>query len=108
MKNYTSKIEGEWFSLVGYEPTEEQLAILKIIPATEEEVDLRAQTLDEIKLASRELVSTEDASELVSLYNANKPVLKSTDVYLLIEATIYNNTGLINCIINGEHKQIRF
>lgn len=108
MKNYISQEEGIWFSLVSYTPTEEQLTILKTLPTTEEENTLRVNTLEAIKLASREDVTAEEKTELDALYNANKPELKSTDVYILIEARISNTSGLINCKVNGEHKQIRF
>jgi hypothetical protein len=108
MKNYISQEEGVWFSLVNYIPNEEQLNALKTLPTTEEENTLRVNTLEAIKSASRENVTAEEKTELDALYNANKPVLKSTDVYVLIEVRISNALGLINCKVNGEHKQIRF
>lgn len=108
MKNYKSQEEGIWFSLVSYTPTEEQINILKVSPTTEEENTLRLNTLEAVKLASREAVTVEEKTELEALYNANKPELKSTDVYVLIDANISNNSNLINCRVNGEHIQIRF
>lgn len=108
MKNYKSQIEGEWFSLINYTPTEEQVLILKTTPATEEEVLLKNQTLDAVKLASREEVTTQEKDELVALYNTHKPVLKEGGAYVFIDMNVSGNNGLLNCRVNGEHKQIRF
>ena len=108
MKNYKSQIEGEWFSLVNYTPTEEQALILKTLPTTEEEGILRAETLEAVQSASREVVTTEEAIELVALYNAHKPVLKEGETYVFIDMNVSKNNGLLNCRVNGEHKQIRF
>lgn len=56
--------------------------------------------------------STEDATEAQTVYEFHKPVLKETDTYQLIAVDLriegLNKNGIINCRINGEHKQIRF
>lgn len=108
MKNYKSQIEGEWFSLVNYTPTEEQLTILKTMPTTEEGVILRAQTLDALNVASTKAVSNNEKAELVALYNAHKPVLKEGDAYVFIDMNVSGSNGILNCRVNGEQKQIRF
>lgn len=108
MKNYISQEEGVWFSLVNYTPTEEQALVLKTIPATEEDAILKAETLDAVKSASREALTTEEAVELVALYNAHKPMLKEGDAYVFIDMNVSGSNGLLNCRVNGEQKQIRF
>ena len=108
MKNYISQEEGVWFSLVNYTPTEEQSLILKTIPATEEDAILKTETLESVKSASREEVSTQEKDELVALYNDHKPLLKEGDVYVFIDMNVSGKNGILNCKVNGEHKQIRF
>jgi hypothetical protein len=101
MKKYTSQEEGVWKEILNPAITEQQLVILEGEDTTEKQ-----ELIESIRLSSTQAVV--DTAELVALYNANKPELKDADVYSLIDANIYNNTGLINCRVNGEHKQIRF
>lgn len=108
MKNYISQEEGVWFSLVNYTPTEEQALVLKTIPATEEDAVLKAETLEAVKLSSREVLTAQEETELVALYNAHKPVLKEGDAYVFIDMNVSGKNGILNCRVNGEQKQIRF
>lgn len=54
------------------------------------------------------------ASKLDTIYAAQKPALNDTDNYELIDIHITlddknpNGTGLLNCRVNSDHKQIRF
>jgi hypothetical protein len=101
MKKYTSQEEGVWKEILNPTITEEQLVIL------EGEDNAEKQALIEyIKSSSNQAVV--DTPELVALYNAHKPVLKEEDTYSFICMDVFGENGLINCRVNGEHKQIRF
>jgi hypothetical protein len=106
MKNLQSTIEGTWVELKQVQLTEEQKTLLQ----SKEESDIEAITalMVEIK-ASREVEAQEEDVVLAQAkYEEVKPILKETDVYQLISFSIFNNTGVLNCRVNGEHKQIRF
>jgi ribosomal 30S subunit maturation factor RimM len=107
MKNLQSTAEGSWIELKEVVLTEQQNLIL--ISDNNEE---KANLLLEIK-ANREVEPTqEDIDIALAKYNEVKPTLKEDDVYELIsmDITIENESslGILNCRINGEHKQIRF
>lgn len=97
MRNLNSNEEGVWTEQLQY--TEAQIEILKTGTDTE-------------KQGVQEAVNvTPQASDLQlvnELYNLYKP---SEEGFELISCNITlcdNPRGIINCRINGEHKQIRF
>ena len=59
-------------------------------------------------------VTLDDAkkAELEAFYESKKPELKEGDEYQLIAMDITERgdvyTGILNCRVNGDHKQIRF
>jgi hypothetical protein len=53
----------------------------------------------------QEVVSEQDAVQAQALYDQHK--IEGADL-LAVNITLPLNTGIINCRINGEHKQIRF
>ena len=101
MKNYTSQEEGVWKEKQTPILTEEQLTVIEGKDSVEK-TELINSIID------NSLVAIEDSSELVALYNTHKPVLKEGDNYVFIDMHVSNNKGLLNCRVNGEHKQIRF
>lgn len=110
MKQFQSTTEGTWIELNPVELTQEQKTLLM----SREESDRESQkTLrEEIKSLRESVVSEEVSGELGSFYLSVKPELKETDVYQLISIDLSERTGgftgILNCRVNGEHKQIRF
>lgn len=110
MKNLTSNTEGVWLIPIFTQLTAEEHVILQ----SEKETDAvaKAALLETIKTNRETPASTEDATEAQTVYEFHKPVLKETDTYQLIAVDLriegLNKNGIINCRINGEHKQIRF
>jgi len=88
--------------------TQEQREILKT-SETQAAKDLRAQ-LNENQYTA---LSTELSAVAQAKYNELKPELKETDVYQLIAVNIILTaegtiqSGIINCRVNSDHKQIR-
>lgn len=100
MKNYISQEEGVWKEKQTPVLTGEQLAIIE----GEDSVE-KTELIDSIKNYS---IAVEDTTELVALYNTHKPILEERDTYAFIDMSVLGNKGLLNCRVNGEHKQIRF
>jgi hypothetical protein len=107
MKNLQSKIEGTWIELKQVQLTEEQINILK-------SGDTEAQTTLNLQIKKQIEGVAEESDILISnvKYAEIKPLLRDTDVYELITIDISidaeKTTGILNCRVNGEHKQIRF
>lgn len=110
MKTYQSIIEGTWIELLPVQLTEEQKALM--ISIKEEDKEAKKSLMENIKSQREGLVDIKKEGELNSFYNSVKPELKQKDVYQLISINVSergdNFTGILNCRINGEHKQIRF
>lgn len=104
MKQLQSTKEGTWIELKQVELTQEQIDLLS---STDDKATIKT-LLDEIKSLREVEAQTEDLVIANAKYNEVKPTLKETDVYELISFDISNNNGILNCRINGEHKQIRF
>ena len=109
MRHLQSKIEGTWKEIIQVTLTEEQENFIKSSKVSNKEkksfmLEINSQT--EIELSSEDQLIAE------TTYLANKPELKKDDTYELIEIdmTLENGLtrGILNCRINGEHKQIRF
>lgn len=95
------------------ELTEEQKQLLQT--TDEDNAPARKALVQELR--DKRFTVIEDpalATKLDTIYNAQKPILSDTDNYELIDIhiTIDNNypngTGLLNCRVNSDHKQIRF
>lgn len=108
MKNFKSTIEGQWLEVIPVELSKEQKSILRKREFESEEF----KELQEY-IANNHLkpASEEDVLILNNAYKKYKPTLKETDVYELISVNIAltdkGGRGIINCRVNGEHKQIR-
>ena len=109
MKNYQSTIENTWVELLPVELTEPQVELLKSTQETD--VEAKSDLIKEIKESREGAVSSELSEKLNTVYTSLKPELKEEDVYQLISADFSEKenkfTGIINCRVNGEHKQVR-
>lgn len=107
MKNYNSTTERTWVELVQVKLTQEEKDLLR--STKEEDRESQKELRDKIQSEREKSVDSEKATELSNLYNLVKPELKEGDVYQLVSIDVSeNNTGILNCRVNGEHKQIRF
>ena len=106
MKNLQSITEGTWVELKQIQLTDEQ----KILLSSKDEANKEAVTalLAEIKSLKEVVAQKKDAALAQAKYERVKPRLKETDVYQLISFDIKGNNGILNCRVNGEHKQVRF
>jgi hypothetical protein len=110
MKNYQSTTEGNWIELLPFQLTKEQIDLMR---SNKEEDNVAKQELSALIKSKREgSVATKKKNELKSFYDSVKPELNQEDVYQLISIDISEKEdkfiGILNCRINGEHKQIRF
>jgi hypothetical protein len=109
MKNYQSTIEETWVELLPVELTETQLELIQSTKETDAEA--KSELIAEIKELKEGAVSSELTEKLNTVYTSLKPELKEEDVYQLISADFSEKenkfTGIINCRVNGEHKQVR-
>ena len=106
MKNLQSLIEGTWIELKQVQLTVEQKTL--ILSQEESDNEAKAILIEEIKTLREVEAQEEDALIAQAKYHEIKPTLKQTDVYQLISFDITDNKGILNCRVNGEHKQIRF
>lgn len=109
MENFQSTIEGEWVKVNSIILTATEKALLA--STSEENIEAKSILLEEIKSKKYTNVTEPFSSILIGLYNRVKPVVKETDTYQLIACDILKTkklSGILNCRINGEHKQVRF
>lgn len=110
MKNLQSTIEGNWIETKPVILTEEQRTLMM----SQEELDREAKQALMIEIKTqREAIASETDIEIASAkYNSIKPELKEGDAYELIAMDLVIDElklfGILNCRVNGEHKQIRF
>ncbi len=110
MKNTSSIVEGVWIENKSINLTTNQLAVLT---QESEVISPEKQAVIDLIAASQNLPVSEEATALVmTKYAEKKPKLKETDIYEFISADFSINgkniSGLINCRINEEQKQVRF
>ena len=108
MNNLFSTQEGIWLKRVSITLTEEQRTLLQ----STDEADAEARTALITQMQATTPAEEGYAEIAQAVYLSNKPILKPTDVYQLIQADASvngaNAQGIINCRVNGEHIQIRF
>lgn len=109
MKNLQSIEEGKWIECISVQLTDVEKSLLESLEHSDEKVVL----IEKIKTDSKKSVSATIASKAKAKYNEIKPSLKTTDTYELISADfVFDDkdftSGILNCRINGEHKQVRF
>lgn len=112
MKNLEAIIENSWVELLPVVLTNEQKAIEENTSFEQSVLDAKRLLFEEIQALQKKPADSTSAALAQSAYVANKPILLSTDNYELISTnvSIENNivSGIINCRVNNEHKQIRF
>ena len=111
MKTYQSTTEGAWVESTPVRLTKEQSALL--VSREESDKESQKDLRDFIKSEREGEVEEVKVTELNSFYQSVKPELKEGDTYQLISVDLSEKqegvfTGILNCRVNGEHKQIRF
>jgi len=111
MKNFQSTTEGTWIELLPVQLTEEQKTLM--MSTKEEDKEAKKALQETIKSQREGSVDIEKEGELNSFYNSIKPELKENDVYQLIAIDVAEKdnggfSGILNCRVNTEHKQVRF
>ncbi len=109
MKKYNSTTEGTWIEIVQVELTEAEQTLLRSKDPAD--AAARLELRQRVASESKKPVSEAKSDELSALYESLKPEVKEGDVYQLIAVDVFEKdklTGIINCRINKEHKQIRF
>ena len=110
MKSLQSITEGTWIQLNQVELTEEQKALL--MSTDVKDAESKVELLNEIKSLRETVAQQADILLVQAKYEEVKPVLEENDTYQLIAFDIVINeealSGILNCRVNGEHKQIRF
>jgi len=111
MKNYQSTTEGSWIELLKVELTDEQKALLT--STDEANIDAQKELREQIKAEKEGQVEEAKSTELNTFYQGIKPELEEKNTYQLISADLSEKeegvfTGILNCRVNGVHKQIRF
>ena len=110
MKTIQSTVETIWKEIVKVELTAEEKLLMY---STNEEDAVAKKTLIARVKSERELeLDVETSTIAQAIYESKKPTLKETDTYQLIAVDMQLEgevaTGIINCRVNEEHKQIRF
>jgi hypothetical protein len=98
-----------WKQINNNSLTKEQIDILK-----DAESEAASALRAELNANRYTVLSTEESEVAQAKYDELKPVIKETDQYQLIAVNMtmgddgVATNGIINCRVNGEHKQIRF
>jgi len=110
MKNYQSTEEGTWVELLPVQLTKEQRDLMR--SNKEEDLEDRQELMGQIKIQREGSVPNKKKNELNAFYDSIKPELKEGEVYQLISINLSEKkdkfVGILNCRVNGEHKQVRF
>jgi hypothetical protein len=110
MKNLQSTIEGTWVELLPVELTENERTLL--MSKNESDREAQATLIARIKSEREQPALQSDAGVAQAKYLQVKPTLEEGQTYQLIamDASISegNISGILNCRVNVEHKQIRF
>ena len=111
MKNFQSIEEGAWVEMLSVPLTKEQVQLR--ISRKEEDAEAKKELAELIKSQREGSVPSKKKKELTAFYNSVKPETKESDTYQLISIGLIEKeegvySGILNCRVNGEHKQIRF
>jgi hypothetical protein len=102
MKNLTL-INNSWKQLIEIQLTDSEKTLLSDLSKDKQEE--RKLLLERIQEQSLIDANTEDALAAQALYESYK-IEGAT--FIAVDITLPDGSGIINCRINGEHKQIRF
>jgi len=107
MKNLKSNTEGVWIEFKPTALTEEQKAIMQ-----SSDTEAKLALSSELKEATEKTPDDITLALVIAKYNYIKAEVSVNDTYELIGCNISLNStklsGILNCRINGDHKQIRF
>lgn len=110
MKTYQSTTENIWHQIHKIVYSEQEKLILD--SEKEEDNDARKQIIELHKNEGKTLLTETESQKYVEIYNQQKPTLLESDKYVLLSIIVVergkNISGIFNCRINAEHKQIRF
>ena len=109
MKNIQSTIEGTWYEIVPVELTQAEQTLL--VSTNPSDKPAQQALKQDISNRSKQALTSSETQTAQSIYLTYKPELQSEDTYQLISVDMVlgdRSNGIINCRINGEHKQIRF
>lgn len=106
MKHLQSTTEGTWIEIKQVKLTDEQKTLL--MSRDKKDVEDKKTLVAELKTLREVAAKAADVKLAKAKYNEVKPTLEAEDVYHFISIDINDNSGILNCRINGEHKQIRF
>ena len=110
MKTYQSTTENIWEKLNKVELTENEIALLD--SEKEEDKVARKELSEVIKQKRKTTLIESESQKYIEIYNSHKPTLTEKDNYVLLAINVIEAgdiiSGILNCRINGEHKQIRF
>ena len=98
-----SLINNEWKEHKRVILTEVEKALLN--DTSEQNSVQRKSLLDRIASESLVTIPSEESRQAQALYDANK-IEGST--LIAVDITLPTGTGIINCRLDGEHRQIRF
>ena len=102
MKNITL-INNEWKQRITPQLTESEKAMLTQFEG--EPSEARKALIERIRNESFTAATPKDAAAAQALYDQYK--IEGADI-IAADITLPEGTGIINCRLNGEHKQIRF
>ena len=110
MRQYQSKEEGVWSEILPVALTEEQENILS--NRNQHSPQTVRAVLDAFRQQMPGPVHEEMSQLLTTFYSTKKPQINETDTYKLIAIDINEDqgdfNGILNCMVNGEHVQVRF
>ena len=109
MKNLQSIEENKWFEVVNIQPTEEEKTILS--STQESDSAAKEALITELKSKSQKAPKKADLDLAKSKYSIIKNIFKDEPTYELISVNVFigeSVSGILNCRVKGEHKQIRF
>jgi hypothetical protein len=96
-----------WKQINNISLTKEQIDILK-----DAESEAASALRAELNANRYTVLSAEESTVAQAKYDELKPEVKETDQYQLIAVNMMLDgdatSGIINCRVNGDHKQIRF
>ena len=102
MKNL-SLINDQWTERKNPNITTEERNVLEDKSETNKEA--RKTLMESIRSRSLVAASTEDAAIAQEIYDQHKI---TDSVLISVDVTLPDGHGIINCRVNGEHKQMRF
>jgi siroheme synthase (precorrin-2 oxidase/ferrochelatase) len=102
MKNLTL-INNVWIERKKIELTPEEKSIID--NKNKENAELRNATLIDLRSRAMVTASTEDSATAQTIYDQHK--LDNANL-ISVDINLPSGKGIINCRLNGDHKQIRF